>query len=67
MARLRALDRFQIVNTALFLALGLAILARSHLRHAPLDSYGLGAAFILYGLYRSRFILRTLRRRRTAP
>jgi hypothetical protein len=62
MTRLRPVDRFQIVTTTLLLALGLLIVVRAGVRHAPIDSYGLGAAFVAYGLYRVRFILRALRR-----
>jgi len=67
MRRLRPVDRFQIVTTALILVLGALILLRSAERHAPVDSYGLGAVFLLYGLYRLRFIARALRRHREAP
>jgi hypothetical protein len=67
MTPLRPVDRFQIVTTALFLAIGLLIVVRAGVRHAPIDSYGLGAAFVAYGLYRLRFILRALRRGRTPP
>lgn len=62
--RLRAVDRFQIVTTFLMLGLGLLILVRARLLHAPLDSYGLAAAFLLYGAYRARFIVRALGQRR---
>ena len=66
-SRLRFVDRFQIVTTALILVVGAAILIRSRALHTPIDSYGLGAAFLVYGLYRLRFIVRALRRRGQAP
>jgi len=67
MTRLRPIDRFQIVMTGLILVLGALILVRAGLRHAPADSYGVGVAFLAYGMYRMRSILRALRRSRTSP
>lgn len=67
MRSLRPMDRFQIVTTGLFITLGLVILVRAGLCHARIDTYGLGAAFVAYGLYRARFIVRALRRHRTSP
>jgi len=64
---LRLVDRYQIITTALFVVLGVAILVRSTTLHARVDSYGLGAAFLLYGLYRLRYIVRALWRRRQTP
>jgi len=58
---LRPIDRFQIATTVVIGALGCLILARAALSHAPIDSYGLGAAFLGYALYRARFIVRVLR------
>jgi hypothetical protein len=61
-----AVNGFQVTTTVLILLLGGAILVRAGGRHAPLDSYGVGALFILYGLYRARFIWRFWRSHRTA-
>ena len=65
MRALRPVDRFQIVVTVLVLVLGVLILVRAAMRHAPADSYGIGGVFLAYGAYRARFILRALRRNRT--
>lgn len=67
MRGLRPVDRFQIITTGLILVLGATILVRAALRGAPLDSYGLGGAFVAYGLYRVRLVLRGLRGNRVAP
>jgi hypothetical protein len=64
---LRFVDRFQIVTTALILVVGAVILFRSMALHTPIDSYGLGAAFLFYGIYRLRFIIRALWKRRERP
>jgi len=65
--RLRLVDRYQIVTTALFIVVGVAILIRSMTLGARADSYGLGAVFLLYGLYRLRLIVRALWRGKQTP
>ncbi len=64
MRALRPLDYFQIATTALMALLGALILLRSFARAAPLPSYLIGLAFLGYGLYRARFVLRALRAER---
>lgn len=51
-----------MVTTSLLTILGIVIVARSAARAAPPLSYLVGLAFLAYGLYRARFILRALRR-----
>ena len=58
-------DSFQITTTALMVLLGGAILVQAGRRHAPLDAFGIGVIFLVYGLYRARFIWRFWRNRRT--
>jgi hypothetical protein len=65
--RLRLVDRYQIITTVLFVVVGVAILIRSMTLGARTDSYGLGAVFLLYGLYRLRLIVRALWRGRQTP
>ncbi len=67
MKSLRPIDRFQIVVTVLVLVLGVVILVRAAMRHAPADSYGIGGVFLVFGAYRARFIVRALGRKRTGP
>jgi len=57
---LRLLDRFQIVTTFLFILLGGLILVRAALTAAPAFSFVIGLAFLAYGAYRARFVLRAL-------
>ena len=64
MRPLTPVDRLQIATTVLFVVLGLLILVRAGIRHAPLGSYVVGAAFLAYGLYRARFVARALWGRR---
>jgi len=65
MSRLRPIDRFQVVTTALFIGLGIAIVVRAALLRAPVLAYVIGGAFAAYGLYRARFIVRALQGRGT--
>ena len=66
MRPLRSIDCFQIATTALMGVLGAVILVRAATRGAPLPSYAIGLAFLAYGIYRARFILRALRGERKA-
>jgi threonine/homoserine efflux transporter RhtA len=63
----RRVDTFQAVTTVLLIVLGVTIVVRAAARHAPVDSYGLGAAFVVYGVYRLRYIVRALRQGRISP
>jgi len=58
---LRPIALFQVVTTALFLTLGVAILIRSAMRGAPWGSYLIGALFTGYGVYRAGFVAQALR------
>jgi hypothetical protein len=60
MSSLRPIDRFQIVTTGLFIALGVVIVVRAGIRAAPWSSYLVGSLFVAYGLYRIRLIRRSL-------
>jgi len=64
MRRLRAIDYFKILTTALMIVLGGLILIRSGMRGAPVGGYVMGVAFLAYGLYRSKLILTALRERK---
>jgi hypothetical protein len=61
MSGLRPLDRFQIATTGLILMLGVVILMRAWMLGAPAGSYVVGVAFVAYGAYRAKFIVRALR------
>ena len=73
MKGLRPVDRFQIVTTSFFIALGVMIVIRSAIyrpapgklavHYSPSDGYMLGGLFVLFGVYRAWFIVRALRRR----
>jgi len=58
---LRPIALFQVVTTALFVTLGVAILVRSAARGAPWGSYLIGLLFMAYGIYRAGFVARALR------
>lgn len=61
MSGLRPIALFQVVTTALFITLGVAILVRSAARSAPWGSYLIGFLFTAYGVYRAGFVARALR------
>lgn len=66
---LSALDRFQIVTTVIFIALGLVILFRSWMlvavKHQPVSplAFVFGILLAAYGFYRLRLIKSALERR----
>ena len=59
-------DKYQIATTVLFILIGVVMLARCALLSAPIESYVLAFAFVGYGLYRARYILRALRANRAS-
>lgn len=60
---LRWRDYVQIVNTILFVILGVVILLRVSLREMTLLGLVVGGGFLLFGLYRLRAIWRFFRER----
>jgi hypothetical protein len=59
-------DKFQMVTTGLFVALGLAMLVRTAALHlGSFERYGVGILFAGFGAYRACQIVRAVRGRRT--
>ncbi len=62
--RLRWRDYIQVVNTVLFVILGIIILIRSGMREMRVPGVIIGGGLLLFGVYRLRFIWLYFRGRR---
>ena len=60
-------DKLLIVNTILFIGIGLVMLVRCLELRAPVMSYAVAAAFLGYGAYRARVILSALHGQWSSP
>lgn len=56
--KINFLDYYRIILTILMIVLGFIILYRSYLISAPFIAYIVGLSFILFGIYRTKSIIR---------